>query len=373
MASPLAINDDKLALLGLTLVDGLGPVRLRGLLDRFGTPARVLSASKGDLELVDGIGPSLAGTISGMSLESAREEIRRMLAQGVELLCPFDDDYPVPLREIPVPPFVLTMKGSLSPRDRAAVALVGSRRCSAYGRKMAERLARDLAARGITVVSGLARGIDGVAHASALKAGGRTIAVLASGLGNIYPPEHARLAEEVARHGALFSEAPLDGPPIGGLFPQRNRIISGLSLGVVVIEAAARSGALSTAHHALEQNREVFAVPGRVGDAASEGANELIRKGACLVRGIDDILEQLGPIELPVLSEANSSTAPVSPPALNPLQRQLWDAMENDDVELEILLEKTGMRASEANSALLLMEMRKLVRRLPGNRFMRAT
>ncbi|MFO0947076.1 MAG: DNA-processing protein DprA [Planctomycetota bacterium] len=373
MAVSSAPDGDRICLLALTMVDGLGPVRLRGLLDRFGTPRDVLNASIRDLETVDGIGPSLAASIAKLSLDAAREELLRMGEKGVKLLCHFDQEYPVPLRETPVPPLTLTMKGSLMARDRAAIAIVGSRRCSAYGRKMAERLSRDLASRGITVVSGLARGIDGVAHSAAMAAGGRTLAVLASGLANIYPPEHARLAEEVSASGALFSEAPLDGPPIGGLFPQRNRIISGLSLGVVVIEAAARSGALSTAHHALEQNREVFAVPGRVGDAASEGTNALIKKGACLVRGVEDILEQLGPLELPNQGVIDALNPVSAPPNLTPTQQQLWDALGNDDIELESLLEQTGLRASEANSALLLMEMRKLVRRLPGNRYMRVS
>jgi DNA processing protein len=222
----------------------------------------------------------------------------------------------------------------------------------------------------VTVVSGLARGIDAAAHQGALKAGGRTIAVLASGLANIYPPEHQQLAEEVAAQGALISEAPLDGPPIGGLFPQRNRIISGLSLGIVVVEAAARSGALSTAHHALEQNRDVFAVPGRVGDLASEGTNQLIRDGACLVRHVDDILEHLGPIEVPATSQVMPPEVP-TPSGLDANQTKLWEAVGTDDVELEVLLDRTGLRASEASASLLLMEMRKLIRRLPGNRYQR--
>lgn len=361
---------ERLALFRLSLVDGLGPMRLRQLLAKFGSAEAVFSAQKSRIEAVDGIGPVVAEAILQSTLKEATAAYERMIGQGIRLIYESDAEYPAVLKEIPSAPMSFAIKGALVPRDRLAIAVVGSRRCSAYGRKIAERLAHDLASKGITVVSGLARGIDAAAHAGALKAGGRTLAVLASGLGNIYPPEHKALGEEVAAQGALISEAPLDGPPIGGLFPQRNRIISGLSIGVVVVEAATRSGALSTANHALEQNREVFAVPGRVGDAASEGTNELIRKGATLVRHVDDILEQIGPVEVSTTSVSVSEKR-TPPPGLDGKQQQLWDALGEDEVELETLLERTGLRASEASSALLLLEMRKAVRRLPGNRYQR--
>lgn len=370
-----SLDAERLALFRLSLAEGLGPVKLRALLARFRSPRGVLAASAAELAQVDGIGAALAESIRQLtSTDEAARAYQRMLDMRVRLLFEGDADYPESLREIPAAPFLLSVRGELLPRDKVAIGIVGSRHSTAYGRRMAERLAADLAVRGVTIVSGLARGIDAAAHQGALRVKGRTIAVLASGLANIYPPEHGPLADQVASAGALISEAPLDGPPLGGLFPQRNRIISGLSLGVVVVEAAARSGALSTARHALEQNREVFAVPGRVGDPSAEGTLALLKEGACLVRDVDDILSQLGPVELaPAPASAGSELdgERTVRPNLDPVQGRLWDAMGTDEVELEVLLERTGLRASEASSALLMMEMNKLARRLPGNRYAR--
>lgn len=367
---------DRLALFRLSMADGLGPVRLRALCEHFGSAAAALAAGRDRLLAVLGIGPQVADSIkSDATQERAEEEYSRMLRLGVRLLFDFDAEYPPGLKQIATAPVLLQVRGEILPADRVAVAIVGSRRCTSYGRRVAERLAGDLAARGVTIVSGLARGVDGIAHRAAMQAGGRTIAVLASGLANVYPPEHLELAEAVAKQGAVLSEASLDGAPLAGLFPQRNRLISGISLGVIVVEAAAKSGTLSTAQHALEQNREVFAVPGRIGDPASEGTNQLIKQGACLVRTVDDVLEQLGPIELP-LREARTGEQPaaaLAPKLSTDVERKLWNALETDEVELEILLQRTGLRASEASSALLMLEMRKLVRRLPGNRYCRAT
>jgi DNA processing protein len=297
-----------------------------------------------------------------------------MAQLGVRLLLESDAEYPPGLREIADPPLLLSMRGELQPGDRVAVAIVGTRRATAYGRRMAERLAGDLALRGITVVSGLARGIDGVAHEAALAANGRTIAVLASGLQRIYPPEHHELAERIVQSGALLTEAPLDGPPLGQLFPKRNRIISGMSLGVVVVEAGVKSGALSTAMHALHQNREVFAVPGRVGDGGSEGTHLLLRQGAALVTSVQDIVDQLGPIELPA-SPVDPRLA-IDPPAsvslTSPVEHRILAELGDDPIALEELLEKANVSAAEASAAILVMETKRLVRRLPGNRYARA-
>ena len=206
-----------------------------------------------------------------------------------------DPEYPPPLENIPDPPGLLYWKGRLEPRDQLAIAIVGSRRCTPYGARIAERLAAGLSRIGFTVVSGLARGIDAAAHRGAIKAGGRSIAVLANGLASVYPPEHEDLARALVEAGGLLSEMPMRQVPLAGLFTQRNRIISGLSLGVVVVEATPRSGSLSTARHAMEQNREVFAVPGPVDSLNSRGCHRLIRDGARLVETVDDILEELGP------------------------------------------------------------------------------
>lgn len=365
-----AIDPQRLAVFRLSMMDGLGPVRTGRLIERFGSAQAVFRASRPQLLEIDGIGAKLADTIlEGGDEARAREEYERALRLGIQLVFDSDPDYPPGLLEIHDRPRILSVRGQIVPSDRLAVALVGSRHCSAYGLRMADRLARELAQRGVTVVSGLARGIDAAAHRGALAVGGRTIAVLASGLANIYPPEHVELAEKIADQGALVSEAPPDGPPLGELFPQRNRLISGMSLAVVVVEAAARSGALSTARHALEQNREVLAVPGRIGDRASEGANHLIQQGAVLVMNAGDILKQLGPVEL--RPAAPSEPAP-PPPNLGETDQRLWNALSGDPVELERLLEATRLSASTASSALLLLEMRQLVRRLPGNRYVRA-
>jgi DNA processing protein len=344
------------------------------LLDRFGSAGRVLAADRASLLTVKGIDEEIADSILGeTTLELAQEELLRMRAGGVRLLFESDDEYPELLRQIDVCPHFLSVRGELLPTDKEAVAIVGSRRCTPYGRRIAEKLAYELAARGITVVSGLAYGIDAVAHEAALRAGGRTIAVLASGLANIYPKPHRELADKVASNGAVVTEAPLDGPPIGALFPLRNRIISGLSLGVVVVEAAAKSGALSTAHHALHQNREVFAVPGPIGETASEGTNLLLKRGAQLVQSIDDVFEGLGRKTPPVRAvvAASSSDASSQGPSLSAVEQKLWNAIGAGEMELEKILEQTGLSAAEANSSLMMMELRRLVARRPGNRFAR--
>jgi DNA processing protein len=371
----LAISTDRLAMVRLAQVEGLGPVKLRRLIDAFGSAEGVLAASRADLEAVDGIGPRLARAVLDPEAEErAKRRLALLAGAGVRVLFPDDDEFPPGLREIYDGPVFLTVRGALLPRDRAAVAIVGSRRCTRYGIDQAERFAYALAARGVTIVSGLARGIDAAAHRGALQAGGRTIAVLASGLGNIYPPEHEELAAEVARSGALLSEAPLDGPPLAGLFPLRNRLISGISLGVLVVEAAARSGALSTAHHAVEQNRDVFAIPGRLGDPASEGTNRLIQKGAMLVVRPEDVLEALGPFEMPQTLPPSDvpSTPDDAPPAdLNEVERKLWAAVGRDEVPLDMLIDRTGLSPSEASATLFMLELRRRVERLPGNAYRR--
>lgn len=379
MTDPAA--SERLAYQRLLSTEGLGASALRRLIDRFGAAERVFAADAESIAKAGKIDADVVRRLkSPASLAAAQVHDERMRAIGARLLLSSDEEYPRLLREIGGAPPALTVRGGLVPADRFAIAIVGSRRCTPYGERIAGRLARELASRGFAVVSGLARGIDAAAHLGALDAGGRTVAVLASGLANLYPPEHARLADRVCESGAILSEAPLDGPPLGKLFPQRNRIISGISLGVVVVEAAQRSGALSTARHALEQGRDVFAVPGRVGDAASEGTNQLIKEGAFLVRSAEDVIEQLGPIELPepiVVPAAAGATADPPgmekgpPPPADGAEKRLWEALANDDLSLEVLLERTGLAVAEASAALLLLEMRRLVRRLPGNRYVR--
>ncbi len=369
-----ATPDDLSDLILLTLVPGVGPHLFGALLERFGTAGRVLDASLSALRGVAGIGPKVAEKVHQARKElDAAVEIALCRQHGVDLLPRGDPPYPPPLLEIPDPPALLYVRGTLEPRDQLAIALVGSRRCTPYGLRIAEKLAASLARTGFTIVSGLARGIDAAAHRGALKAGGRTIAVLANGLEQVYPSEHGELANEVAARGAVLSELPMRQGPIAGLFPQRNRIISGLCLGVVVVEAAPRSGSLSTANHAMEQNREVFAVPGPVDSLCSRGCHRLIRDGARLVETVDDILEELGPLVREV------HTAPDEPAvrhpaelALSDQERSLLGQLESAPSGVDELIVRTGLTASQVLATLSVLELKRLVRRLPGHQFIRA-
>ncbi|AGA30481.1 DNA protecting protein DprA [Singulisphaera acidiphila DSM 18658] len=368
------IDSDLRDLVCLTMVAGVGPHTSRQLLERFGTAGRVLDASVSTLRDVQGIGPKIADRIATARRDhDAGAELERCRRVGVQVVTSNDPLYPPPLQDIPDPPFLLYIKGSYEPRDPLAIALVGSRRCTPYGLRVAERLGASLARVGITVVSGLARGIDAAAHRGALKAGGRTLGVMANGLGQVYPPEHEDLAAQIADSGAVISEMPMGQGPLAGLFPQRNRIISGLSLGVVVIEATPRSGSLSTAHHAMEQNRDVFAVPGPVDSLSSHGCHRLIRDGARLVETVDDILEELGPLVREI--RPSSEETPVRHPAeltLSDLERSLLGQLDDRPTAVDELIGRTGLVASQVLATLSVLEMRRLVRRLPGHQFVRA-
>ncbi|MFN9268776.1 MAG: DNA-processing protein DprA, partial [Planctomycetaceae bacterium] len=306
--APCGSEEDLLAALKLTLVDGIGPRTQQLLLDECGSPQEVFDATPERLREIDGIGPKLVASLqAARSSNRARKEFDRCRELGVRLYRRGTDQYPRSLLEIADPPSILYSRGEYLPQDQLAVAIVGSRRCTLYGRQVAEKLAGALARAGLTIVSGLARGVDAAAHRGALDAGGRTIAVQATGLTHVYPPEHAELATEIARQGAVVSEYPLDQAPLAGLFPQRNRIISGLSLGVIVIEATRNSGALHTVRHATEQGREVFAVPGRIDSLASEGCHDILRDGAILVRSATDVLQALGPLMGPVATATDQT------------------------------------------------------------------
>lgn len=396
----LSLTDEQRALYRLMLVDGIGPVRLRLLLTTFGSAERALAASPAALRQLPGLGSK---TIAALREPATDDILDRHLLEfdrlGARLLFANDADYPDGLRSIHAPPAILSIRGNLTADDARAVAIVGSRHCSEYGRRVARQFAFELARHGITVISGLARGIDAAAHRGAIDGGGRTLAVMATGIDRIYPPEHRELADAVASHGALITEAPLFGIPEPGLFPQRNRIISGLSLGVLIVEAAERSGALSTVRHALDQGRDVFAIPGRIGDPSSAGTNKLIKDGATAVTDVDDIVMALSlhpPTPAPVSegslfdhsASGNNSKAPEEAPAPRPasvsrvaaepprplsvVEASLWKHLADDPLELDMILERTGLPAAEASTALLMMEMGKFVRRHPGNRYSRA-
>jgi DNA processing protein len=356
------------------MVPGVGPHTCRALLEQFETPGRALDASLSSLRDVPGVGAKLAEKIRKAREElDGQAELDLCRGRGVDLIPRGTPRYPPPLVEIPDPPALLYALGAYEPRDQLAIALVGSRRCTPYGARVAERLASSLARTGFTIISGLARGIDAAAHRGALAGGGRTIAVLANGLSQMYPPEHEGLAAEVRSHGAVITELPMYQGPLAGLFPQRNRIISGLSLGVVVVEAAPRSGSLSTAHHAMEQNREVFAVPGPVDSLASRGCHRLIRDGARLVETVEDILEELGPLVREVKTAPDE--VPVRHPAelaLSDQERSLLGQLDDRPTGVDELILRTGLVASQVMATLSVLELKRLIRRLAGHRFVRA-
>lgn len=361
-------------LICLSLVPGVGPHTSRTLLERFKTPGRILSASVSALRDVPGIGPKLAEKIAqARTNHDAVAELALCRKLNVQVVCRGSPGYPAKLEEIPDPPGLLYVQGAFEPRDQLSIAIVGSRRCTPYGLRMAERLAAALGRVGLTVVSGLARGIDAAAHRGALKVGGRTIAVMANGLARIYPPENEDLAREIVSAGAVLSEMPMEQGPLAGLFPQRNRLISGLCLGVVVVEATPRSGSLSTARHAVEQNREVFAVPGPVDSLSSQGCHRLIRDGARLVETVDDIMEELGPLVREV--RPSPTETPVRHPAelvLSDLERSILGRLDDRPVPVDDLIAGTGLTASQVLATLSVLEMRRLVKRLPGHQFVRA-
>lgn len=356
----------------LTLIPGIGPLTRRRLLAQFGSPESVLSASVGQLQGVQGIGPKLAQTILKSREEiDVDQQLRLARDNNINILLESHEDYPPLLKEIHDPPGVLFTQGKLQSEDRLAVAIVGTRHASQYGKKQATRLATSLAQAGITVVSGMARGIDTAAHQAALSAGGRTIAVLASGVLQPYPPENAKLAQQIATQGCVLSETAPTMPPMSGMFPQRNRIISGLTLGAIVVEAADRSGALITARHAWEQNREVFAVPGSVDSRVSNGPHRLIRDGAKLVSSIEDVLEELGPLAH-VSERADGSIVRVpAEVTLNEVENKVLQAIQTEGSLIDDVTEASGLPVHRVLSTISVLEMRSLIRRVGGNRIAR--
>jgi DNA processing protein len=358
--------------LRLALLPGIGPRTRHALLAEFGTPQAVFQARGAELERVPGIG----GKLSRRIVEARRElDLDSILAtcaaEQIAVLLEDDPHYPPLLREIPDPPGVLFQWGSRLPRDNLAIAIVGTRHATSYGARQAERLSTELAGAGFTVVSGMARGIDAAAHRGCLRSGGRTVAVLGGGFLRLYPPEHAELAREIRRHGALISESPPEWPPCSGNFPQRNRVITGMSLGVIVVEAGHRSGALISARHALEQGREVFAVPGRVDSPVSRGCHQLLRDGARLVESIDDVLEEL---EALVTSAAlaiaeqpgGERVSGTMLPELQGEEKQIWMAIGEGRVTVDQLVDATGLAVHVVLRTLSRLELRHLVRRISG-------
>ena len=358
----------------LNLLPGIGPIRIRRLIEHFGGPVATLAASARELQSVSGIGSEMADTIRHWEERvDLPEEQRRMAEHGIAALTIADDSYPPALREIHDPPHLLYVKGELQERDRHAIGVVGSRRLSHYGRESARRLSFQLAHAGITIISGLARGIDTAAHEAALASGGRTIAVLGSGIGNVYPPENQALADRIAENGAVLSEFPVLYVPDRQSFPLRNRIVSGMSQGVLVVEAPARSGALITANQAMEQGRNVYAVPGPIDRPHSEGCHRLIQDGAKLVMDSRDILEDLETLFPPTAGVPDGASPAVSPLAstLDEVEQAILAAIEEDETAIDRIIEATGRPSAEVSATLLKLEMKRLVKQLPGKYFVK--
>jgi DNA processing protein len=369
----------------LNMTPGIGPRAAAKLLERFGSAEAVYSATRAELEKLRLLPEAVESIIARDLFVRAEAEIENVRRLGADLLILDDGVYPALLREIYDPPIVIYVKGAWEVcLDRPCVAVVGSRRCSTYGQNAALMLARDLAQRGVTVVSGFARGIDAAAHRGALEGGGRTVAVLGTGMGQYYPRDHKRLADEIIdRGGAIVTQFPLGTPPVAENFPYRNRIISGLSLGVVVVEAAENSGSLITARLAIEQNREVFAVPGNITSRKSFGTNYLIKgAGAKLVQQWQDIATELPPqIAARLLpppfgdkkrEKSLADQLTLVPAGLSGSETLVLKLLTADTpAQIDTLVERSKLSISDLTAALLALEMRELIRALPGRCFVR--
>lgn len=365
--------------IGLTRVNGLGPKRFQLLLKKFGDPETVWKAGENSLaEVLGAHSPVLKNLLECRDSLDLTKEITMLERNEVRVLTLADPEYPVRLLNIHDPPPVLYLRGSLPGPDAKTMAVVGSRRATPYGKAVAEQLGYDLTVNGFVVVSGLARGIDTCAHRGALKAKGPTIAVLGCGVDIVYPRENKGIFQEIIENGAIISEFPLGTPPEARNFPARNRIISGLSLGVVVVEAAEDGGALITADFALEQGRDVFAVPGPITSRYSRGTNRLIKEGARLIEGVADIIEEYPLVGGCLPSKPTEQLSwPVEEPltnriALSEEERVLVELLSLDPVAVDHLIAVSGLTASRVNSILMFLEMKGLVRQLPGRRYIRA-
>lgn len=362
--------DDRFYWIALASAEGVGPVLFRRLLERFGAPERVLVASKNDLNGIRGMSDQVAAAICGDACRRFAEAECRRLDQRVDirLITFLDADYPRRLFEIGAPPPLLYLLGEIPAWD-PALAVVGSRRATRTGLKAAEELSNKAAQAGLTVVSGLARGVDTAAHRGALEGGGVTVAVLGCGVDIPYPPENRELAERIACSGCLLSEFPLGTQPLAEHFPRRNRIISGLSRGVLVVEAAQQSGSLITARYALDQGREVLAVPGPINVASCRGSNGLIKQGAVLVDSVEDILDALGleSVAATVQSEVTTGlqTAPRHP--LTPREAQVYELLAQGPRQLDEITTALELTAAEVSAMVLGLELKGLLVQLPGS------
>jgi len=366
--------DSREALIALNMVEGVGPVRARALLEHFGDAPKILAATKHELLRVRNIGDDTAEKISAWekSVDLAGE-LKRIADFGCHVLISTDDQYPPSLREIYDPPLVLYVKGELTAKDRNAVAMVGSRMTTHYGIETARKLAYQLAYTGVTVVSGGARGIDTAAHQGALSGKGRTIAVLGTGINLVFPVENAELFERIAANGAIITQFPFNRPADKQSFPIRNRIVAGMTLGTVVVEANLSSGALITANFATEYGRQIFAVPGRIDSPRSKGCHDLIKKGAKLCEGVEDILSEFEYLFPASNKPASASETGVLPALeLSENERKIFDAVPADDESsIDEIIRASGLPSSAVSVGLFGLEMKRLVKQLPGKMFVR--
>jgi DNA processing protein len=354
--------------LGLSSVPGVGRITFRKLVNYFGSPERALSAPRDELGKLDGLPDKIAAAIGSFPWqEHAKQELLRAAEAKVAIVTTDDPSYPENLRNTPDPPLYLYVKGTLQSEDVKAIALVGTRKPTHYGTAVTRRIASELSLAGVTIVSGMARGIDTLAHRRALAAKGRTIAVLGCGIDVAYPPENKGLMEEISRTGAVVTENPFGTQPEAGYFPSRNRIISGLSQGTVIIEAAEDSGSLITAKFTLAQERRLYAVPGNIGSPASKGTNSLIKQGALLVEEAKDILLRLG-MRKPGKDEAT----PVQPlPALTEEEQTVFRCITNEPKHIDILMNESRTQAGKLGGLLVSLELKGLAKQLPGKYFVR--
>ena len=367
------------AYIALNMIDGIGPVRVRALLERFGEPQAILSAPKNELLQVERVGEEVARNLASWREQIDLDaEMKRIEQSDVRVVTRDDVEYPKNLREIYDPPLVLYVKGALTERDALAIGVVGSRRTTLYGQEMARKLSFQLARVGVTVVSGLARGIDTAAHKGALQAKGRTVAVIGCGIDIVYPAENKKLADEIVeKGGAVVTEFPLGVQPDRQNFPMRNRIISGWSLGVVVVEANLKSGALITANQAAEQGRQVFAVPGRADSILSRGTNRLIKDGAKLTEDVEDILsefEYLLPKRAVETAETDADGRGTQPALkLSETEEKVMAHIGNEEVGIDDIIRASGLTSACVSATLLALEMKRLVKPLPGKQYARNT
>ncbi|MBI5724908.1 MAG: DNA-protecting protein DprA [Planctomycetes bacterium] len=374
----MADVESRRSVVRLHLAEGVGPVIFGRLVKAFGGADGVFRASAGQLQGVEGVGPKIAAGIQATTWEQVDEEFEETQKHGVNIITVGEPEYPAALKNIYDPPAVLYVRGRIEPADALAVGVVGTRHCTHYGMEQADRLCRLMAGAGLTIVSGGARGIDTASHFGAIEAGGRTIAVMGCGLCHAYPAENAKLFDRIVEEGrgAIVSELPMRTAVLAGNFPTRNRIISGLSLGVIVVEAGRRSGALHTSSEAAQQGRPVMAVPGRIDSPLSQGANELIRQGATLVQNLDDILEELGHVGQKMAPDEKQEQAKqqsLFEAAMDQSESALFALLAEGPLGLDELVRRSGLDGGKAAASMTMLVLKGAVAQQPGGIFARKT